>query len=137
MKPRTEDDAVAQTPLSVKFGKDDYSIPLLTVMPQRAWRKKLFDELVPILAVFQFNSEGKTVTDGLTACLLQFPDKLAELVFAYAPELPLDKILEVATEEQLVTAFAAVMSVAFPFVPEIRRVTKILTNATAAAPLPQ
>ena len=133
MKLRTEDDAVAQTPLSVKFGKEDYSIPLLTVMPQREWRKKLFAELVPILAVFQFNTEGKTVTDGLTACLLQFPEKLAELVFAYAPALPKDQILDSATEEQLVAAFAAVMGVAFPFVPEIRRVTKILTNATAKA----
>jgi hypothetical protein len=128
MKARTEDDILSRAPIVAKLGDKDYSIPLLAVMDQREWRKKLFAELAPVLSVFVFNPEGMTVADALTAALLQFPEKLCDLVFLYTPELPKDDILANATEEQIVTAFSAIMNVAFPFVPEIKRAMKILTS---------
>jgi hypothetical protein len=126
MKPRTEDEILAQAPLEVILGKEKYPIPLLAVKPQREWRKKLFAELAPILAAFNFKVDGKSMTDGLTAALLQFPEKLTELVFAYAPDLPQETILESATEEQIAAAFSAIMAVAFPFLPQLATATTLL-----------
>jgi hypothetical protein len=126
MKPRTEDDALSRAPLSVKLGDKDYSIPLLAVMAQREWRKNLFAELAPILESFNFKVDGKSMATGLTATLLTFPDKLCDLVFSYAPDLPKDEILASATEEQIATAFSAIMAVAFPFVPQLGMVTNLL-----------
>jgi hypothetical protein len=131
MSTRTEEQVMSRAPIEVTLGDTKYSIPILAVVPQRDWRKNLFATLVPILAVFHFDAEGKTVTDGLTAALLQFPEKLADMVFLYAPSLPQQEILASATEEQLCVVFTRIMNVAFPFVPEIRRATKILMNESA------
>ena len=101
MKPRSEDDILARTPLKVKLGDKEYEIPLLAVMPQRAWRKQLFETVTPVLDSFNLRADGKSMTTGLAAALLQVPEKLAELLFAYAPELPKEDILATATEEQI------------------------------------
>jgi hypothetical protein len=129
MKPRTEDEILARTPLKVKLGEKEYDVPLLAVMAQREWRKKLFAELAPILASFNFQVNGASMVQGLTASLLNFPDKLAEMVFAYAPDLPKDEILAQATEEQIAHAFSAIMAVAFPFLPQLGMMTQILKTA--------
>jgi hypothetical protein len=126
MKPRTEDDILARTPLSAKLGDKSYEIPLLAVTPQRKWRKKLFAELVPVLESFNSKVDVKSMETGLTAALLTFPEKLCEMVFAYAPELPAEEILESATEEQIATAFSSIMAVAFPFVPQLGMVANLL-----------
>lgn len=97
MKLRTEDEAQSCAPIKVKLGDEDYNIPLLTVMPQREWRKKFFAELSPVLMPLDSQIEAaesmnmtaflqqfqKGVSDGLTAALLQYPDKMIDLVFAY------------------------------------------------------
>jgi hypothetical protein len=83
MKQRTESDAASLTPIDVKFGGKDYHIPLLTVVPQREWRKLFFAELNPLMASFDAAPDPKTMINGLSTALLQFPDKLVELVFAY------------------------------------------------------
>jgi|SRR5579862_1576781 len=133
MKPRSEEDVVSRAPLSVRLGDKDYSIALLAVVPQRAWRKNLFAELVPILEPFNFQVDGKSMAAGLTAALLHFPEKLADLVFAYSPDLPKDEILENATEEQIAAAFSAIMAVAFPFIPQLTTVQMLMR--TASSPL--
>jgi hypothetical protein len=132
MNPRTEDEIIARTPLSATLGDEKYAIQLLAITPQREWRKKLFAELVPILASFNLGADGNMAT-GLTAALLNFPDKLCDLVFAYAPELPREKILVDASEEQIASAFSKIMAVAFPFMPQLATVTNLL-RATASSP---
>jgi hypothetical protein len=134
MKARTEDDILSRAPIVVKLGDKEYSIPLLAVMAQREWRKKLFAELAPLLEAFNFTVDGKSMASGLTAALLNFPDKLCDLVFAYAPDLPKEEILEKATEEQIASAFSAVMAVAFPFIPQLGMVTNLLRNVPKSTP---
>jgi hypothetical protein len=130
MKARSEDDVLSRSPIPVRLGDKDYSIPLLAVMPQREWRKKLFAELVPILDTFNSSVDGKSMASGLTAALLRFPEKLAELVFAYAPGLDKDEILANATEEQIAAAFSAIMAVAFPFLPQLAMTTQMVRTAS-------
>jgi hypothetical protein len=133
MKPRTEDDVIARTPITTKFGDKEYSIALLAVLPQREWRKKLFAELAPILATFDFKVDGQSMADGLTAALLTFPEKLSDLVFDYAPELSRDEILAAATEEQMTLAFSAIAAVAFPFLPQIAMVRQLMRSAATSS----
>lgn len=84
MKVRTEDDAVERAPVEVKLGAETYAIPLLAVMAQRQWRKLLLAELAPLLDTFNFERiDGKSMATALTAALMQFPEKLLDLVFAY------------------------------------------------------
>jgi hypothetical protein len=133
MKARTEDDILSRAPITTKLGDKDYSIPLLAVMAQREWRKNLFAELVPLLDSFKSKADGQSMQTGLTAALLNFPEKLCDLVFAYAPTLPKEEILANATEEQIASAFSAIMGVAFPFLPQLGMVTNLLRATTAAS----
>jgi hypothetical protein len=134
MKARTEDDILSRAPIVVKLGDKEYSIPLLAVMAQREWRKTLFAELVPILDSFKSKVDGKSIQTGLAAALLNFPEKLCDLLFAYVPDLPKEEILANATEEQIASAFSAIMGVAFPFLPQLGMVTDLLrATATAAS----
>lgn len=140
MKVRTEDDVLARAPITVKLGDKDYAIPLLAVLAQREWRKQLFSELLPILESFNFQVDGKSMAAGLTAALLEFPEKLSDLVFRYSPDLlpAKDEILSSATEEQIAAAFSAIMAVAFPFLPQLGMVTQMArATTTTASPLPQ
>ncbi len=132
MKTRSEEDVVSRSPIVARLGDKDYSIPLLAVVPQREWRKNLFAVLVPILASFNFQVDGKSMTAGLTAALLQFPEALADLVFAYSPELPKNEILSNATEEQIAAAFSAIMAVAFPFIPQLTTISHLMRTANSS-----
>jgi hypothetical protein len=134
MKARTEDDILSRAPVVVKLGGKDYSIPLLAVMAQREWRQRLFAELAPLLEAFNFSVDGKSMATGLTAALLKFPEKLCDMIFAYAPDLPKEEILEKATEEQIASAFSSIMGVAFPFLPQLGMVTQLLRSVPTASP---
>jgi hypothetical protein len=135
MKPRTEDEILSRTPLKVKLGDKDYDVPLLAVMAQREWRKNLFATLAPILTTFESNLAAGSMAQGLTAALLQFPEKIAELFFAYAKALSADEreqILADATEEQLILAFEAVKAVAFPFSPTLETMRQLVKAEQAS-----
>ena len=123
---RTEEEILAKAPFTVKLGDQDYPIKPLNIKAQREWRQKLSTELSPIVDSFNRESTKKTMIAGLTGALLDFPEKLADLVFSYAPDLPKEKILEEATEEQIAKAFSSVMSIAFPFLGQLGMVTQLV-----------
>jgi hypothetical protein len=67
---------------------------------------------------------------GLGEAFLCFPEKIAELVFAYAPNLPKEKILDPetgATEEQFALAFSQIESVAFPYLRQVLLMKSLAT----------
>lgn len=116
---RTEADMISKAPVKVKLGDKEYAIPILTILPSREWRIKLNAEMAGIVESFTPDSSDSNVFGrGLASALIGFPEKMAELVFAYAGAiLPKDEIIAVATEEQIGTAFSAIMEVAYPLVP--------------------
>jgi hypothetical protein len=73
--------------------------------------QKELGPLVDGLQVATFSS--RTVLAGLPAALAQFPEKLCDLVFAYAPNLPKEQILEEASEEQMRAAFDRIWEISF------------------------
>lgn len=163
MKERSESDILSCAPIEVTLGKTKYPIPPLAVNPNREWRKKYCLQLAPIIDTLNVRLDPKSMLQGLTASLLQFPEKLADLVFDYreygyalqclsdegvkdrdlypafmkllaadtplpeAPDFPRADILATATEEQIAGAFSAIMSVAFPFTPQLATVRNLLT----------
>ena len=129
MEKRTESEILAKAPIKVKLGEKDYKIPVLTVLPARDWRTKLDASMAGLADSFKVveSASANAVASGLTFALIQFPEKVADLVFDYSGEsLPKDEILAAATEEQLATAFSAIMQVAYPFLPQLAMVTQVM-----------
>lgn len=132
---RNEADMISKAPIKVKLGEKEYSIPILTILPSREWRIKLNDEMAGIVDAFKPESvDGNVFGRGLASALIGFPEKMADLVFAYAgPILPKDEVLASATEEQVGTAFSAIMEVAYPLVPLAQAMKAARANPPATA----
>lgn len=124
MQTRTEDQKVLKAPIEVTFGDKKYKIKLLAIEAAREWRVKLNEVLGPIADGWQ-NTNG-LVSRGLADALLAFPDKLAEMIFAYAPDLPRDEVLAAATDEQMSEAFQDVLTVAYPYLTSLVTVIRFI-----------
>lgn len=131
MQPRTEDQILSRSPITTKLGDKEYSIPLLAVMAQREWRKKLFAELAPILAALDPLVTGPSVLAGLTASLTEFPEKLVDLVFAYREYGYAFEVLrkEGVEDHDLFSKFIELRAKGLPEAPDWPR-NEILAGAT-------
>ena len=130
---RTEEQILSRAPIEVTLGETKYSIRPLTIIKSREWRAKLQEELAGIVGQFNQKADGNTMVAGLTGALVQFPEKLADLVFAFAPDLPNDTILEEATEEQICAAFSVCLTLAFPFLAQLAMVRQVVTASASLA----
>jgi hypothetical protein len=85
MEKRSESDILAKAPIKVKLGDKEYKIPLLTVLPAREWRIMLNTELSGLTGSFKVAeaADSNAVASGMTFALIQFPEKVADLVFLY------------------------------------------------------
>jgi hypothetical protein len=127
---RSEQEAVEMAPIVVKFGTAEYKIPVLRMMQAREWRKQFMEIAVDVFGVTSPGATNDTFKAGLAFMFLEFPEKVADLVFAYAgDELPKDAVLKHGTEEQLARAFSKIMVVAFPFSRELAMTSQILEKA--------
>jgi hypothetical protein len=128
--PRTEDQICRKAPIEITLGENKYSIKPLNILRQQEWRKKLDQELAEIVSTFNKQDDGNQTIQGLTAALIRFPEKIVALVFAYAPDLPQEEVLaSEATEEQMAHAFGKIMEVAYPYLPQLATVTKLMRTA--------
>lgn len=122
---RTDEQKLTKEPIKLKFGSTDYPIQIRNMNQSREWRTKLIETMSGILAQLPFGATPRPTptaigtVGGLTAALLVFPDKIAELIFAYAPDLPVETIQNEATDEQLEVAYGAIMAVAFPYLAQL------------------
>jgi hypothetical protein len=113
--------------MKVKFGETEYDIKPLRIIKAREWRQKMMSKMQEIGAEMSKEAAGeRQLMQGLGYILLQFPTVVADLVFEYAPDLPEDKVLEDATEEQMAIAFGKIMQVAFPFQGELRTIMQVM-----------
>jgi hypothetical protein len=84
--------------------------------------------------------DSKAFANGLTGALIEFPEKIIDLVFAYAPELPKEELLGSeeapgkATEEQFAHAFSQIMGVAYPFLPQLALARTAVLGSLAQSP---
>ncbi len=135
---RTEDDIVTMAPIKAKFGDKIYEIKPLRILAQRQWRSKVVEEVRAIGVILKPDAATMPVfVKGLAFVFLQFPEKIADLVFEYAKDLPRETIEAEATEEQLVRVFSQIVTVAFPFVEELRALTQTVGIAASFPQLEQ
>lgn len=131
MTERTHEQKVLQSPVIMTFGTEKYSVKPLTLIPAREWRTKFNEVIGPIADRFQ--SQNGLVAKGLADALIEFPEKVAELIFAYDATLPKDRIMREATEEQLVAAYNDLMAVAYPFLVPLVMAMKVVRPTTPSA----
>ena len=126
--PRTEEEKLTQSPLKATFGATEYNIKLLPVLKSRDWRAKVEQELGPMVAnIHPMQIAGRFVIAGLSTAIATFPEKICELLFAYAPDLDKEKILNEATEEQIDVAFSRLWEIAFAnFLPQLSMAKEML-----------
>jgi hypothetical protein len=125
MKQRTEEDAFRRTPIEVTLGTEKYGLKPLARTYACIWREKLTQTMQGIVGSMSAEQSTTTLGPALTAALVAFPDKVAELVYAWAPELPVEKINAEATEEQLALAFSAIMVMAYPFLAQLAMTVQV------------
>lgn len=131
---RTEQDKVTFAPIKAQLGEKTYDIKPLRVLPQQRWRRKLVDDLTPIVEKLEIGAvNNKVFLRGLSAILSQFPETLIDLVFAYAPYLPKDEIMNEetgASEEQFGKVFQDIYDLVFQdFLAQLGTVTSLLMPA--------
>lgn len=136
---RTEDEVIGKAPIKVRLGDVDYEVKPLSMTPQRKWRQKYVAAIFPLLNSFKGQSLEDAMSKGLACVLVQFPEKLEELLFEYSQELrdAKDKITDEedgATEEQVAAAFSRIMVVAYPFLPQLETATKLWRSAQSTPP---
>jgi hypothetical protein len=120
MKQRSEDEIISMSPMRVTLGHKEYDLHPLPIKKARIWREKLTNIMSEIVGSMGNKDISKqSMTEGLTAALIAFPDKVADLVFEWSPDLPQDTILEEATEGQMNAAFSAIMVMAYPFLAQL------------------
>jgi len=130
LPPRTDEQQLTMAPIVVRFGTVDYDIKPLPMKKAQQWRAQLIETAKEIASTMKQDATiSPAFLNGLAFILLQFPEKLVDLVCAYSPELPRETIENEGTEEQLSRAFGQVVQVAFPFVGELRAISQTLSLA--------
>lgn len=126
---RSESDMLAQAPIKLRLGNKEYEVPILSNKKAAAWREKLYAALGPLVAGFDFSNVDITanqqhvshlMSQKLSQELIAYPQRLAELLFDFAPSLPKDDIMGedpelCASDEQICLAFAQCAEVGYPF----------------------
>jgi len=136
---RSKDDIAAMAPITLVFGATSYQVPVLKIPQERAWRTKLNKVLLEVAGTFDLNLTDTTkkvdISRSLNLQLMEFPEKITQLVFAYAGKsLPRKTVLKESTSEQFVVAFAEIMSVAYPFLGSLAMAIRVTRGTTPELP---
>jgi hypothetical protein len=139
MELRSDSDILKKT-LTLRFGEKDYEIPVLRMREAAKWRKEYFErtkEISASMIVDNMNDKAqlsKSIGNALMGALIAFPEKIPELVFSYAPDLPKEEILDSAYDQEFSRAFAQIWQVAFaPFLASLGTVLEM--QKAQASPL--
>jgi len=126
---RSEEQIIAQEPVTVHFGGTEYKIKLLNIKDAREWRAKLagmMGQLSP--AVNATTDTPERFQEAMNSLLVEMPDKITELVFDYARDLDRDKVEAVATDAEMALAFESILEVAFPLARSVTGITMKLSQ---------
>ena len=111
---RSEDQKITQAPIMATFGGKQYEIKPLVIKESREWRRK-FAEVLGTLPLFvKPTVTPKQFNEVINGMFLDVPDKIMDLIFEYAKDLPREEIEAVATDIEMAKAFESILEVAFP-----------------------
>lgn len=122
---RSEEDILSKAPIKVRLGDSEYDIKPLPILKARQWRTKLTETMKSIVSDMSVEQTATNIGPAMTAALVAFPDKVSDLVFAWSPDLPVEKVLAEATEEQMTIAYSKIMVLAYPFLAPLHLTLKV------------
>ena len=130
-EPRTDEQIIGRVPIKVQLGGKQYELHPLSIAKSRVWRGKLSDVLNEVTG--QVDLKVSTL-DGLIKAIsgmaLAMPEKLLDLLFSYAPNLPREIIEDTATDDEAMIAFREIVRLAFPFVAHLSLLTAMGKKTT-------
>jgi hypothetical protein len=141
--PTRSDSDVLLKELKLKFGEKAYTVPVLRMREAAKWREEFFARTKSVSDSLpgNFTDEKdpaalqKAISRGVMGSLIEFPDRIPELVFCYAPSLPKDEIMEVAYDQDFSRAFAQIWEVAFaPFLASLGMVLEMQRATRSSSP---
>ena len=114
-KKRTEDDKLCRSPLVVVLGGIEREIRILSIREAREWRAKLAGYLTKLPKWTSVTTDQPDdFENAMNAMMIEVPDMVSDLFFAYAKELDKKEIEDVATDQELAKAFQEVAVFALP-----------------------
>lgn len=131
--PRSGSDVLLKE-LKLKFGDKEYTVPVLRMRAAEKWRAEYFEKTKEVSdsmpAKFDKENDPRELSNairrGLMGALIEFPNKVPELVFSYAPSLPKEEILEAAYDHDFARAYKQIWEVAFaPFLGSLQMVIEM------------
>ncbi len=129
MNERSEDDKLAQAPIVVILGGEEYKIAPLVIRDSREWRKKVISLIAPLPGMNKVTSRNmKAFEEALTTLLVTMSDQVIKLFFDYAKELNQEEIEGKANDAEIAQAFKEVIAVAFPLAESVVEVMKRVTH---------
>ena len=115
VKERTEEQKLAQSPLTVMLGGVEHTVNLLVIKESRIWRQKVVKVWASLPGHLQANSDKPQEFEAaLSALLVEMPDVVVDLFFEYAKDLNRGEIENIATDAEMAKAFQEITKVAFP-----------------------
>jgi len=125
---RSQDQIVTQAPILVSLGGKQYQIKPLAIKESRGWRKK-FAEVLGTLPLFvKPTATPKQFNEVINGMFLDVPDKIMDLIFEYAKDLPREEIEAVATDAEMAKVFESILEVAFPLARSMVAATTTLSQ---------
>lgn len=133
---------------TITLAGQQYAVAELPMRQNAAWRKRVegaltsAQEMIAQSAALELSREQARDVIGLIGragqLLLGAPDLVAELVFAYAPQVAADRarVLDEGYESELWEAFLACLRLAYPFGRALRLVAQMQLSTTGSAPTP-
>lgn len=112
---RTEAQKLAQAPVEVMLGGKHYEVKLLSIKASAEWRRRAAEVIGETAGFWSAQEDDRSaVLAGIRGLMSGAQDRIAELFFNYAKELPRETIEQEATDQELACAFDKVIAVAFP-----------------------
>lgn len=125
---RTEEEIVAQAPITVILGGKPYEIAPLVIRDSRAWRKKYVEFTAPIFGMLNATMEEMDFPAILMQMMVEKPDQVIDLFFEYAKNLNREEIEGSATDSELAVAFGEVVKMALPLAESLPKTMSRLTG---------
>lgn len=124
--------------ITVSLGGQDYTVRQLTRRPSSEWRERFAQPIEQLVGAVEYTGEllsssaaeferqdlgsvvkrlGGSLLGGLSQTLIGSMDEIAEMLYAYSPELAADRdrIDETAYDDEILAAFVEVLKLAYPF----------------------
>lgn len=115
MPGRSEEQKIYQEGVKVVLGGKEYEVRPLKLREEREWRQKLADLVASLPQYANITTDNPEKFGGaIKVLMVNLPDQVVDLFFAYAKDLDRKAIEELSTGVEVAEAFKAVMTLAFP-----------------------